>query len=131
MRYRVIDKLYVDDKLIDPTDPRYASVEVGDGCDIQWRYPVTSPRVDSNGFPIKSPVKAGDPMPPSRALLPLDDEAKQMWKDHYGEDHLGEEVVRDPTLQIPISGVQAAEAKAKAEAKAEAAKPRVPEGVKK
>ena len=51
--------------------------------------------------------KAGSPMPPSRSMIPLDDEAKKAFHDAFG----GVPPERDFTKQIPIQGT-GSEAKA-------------------
>lgn len=64
---------------------------VGDGCENQWRYPESS----------ANRAVAGKPRPPSRSMTPLDDEARRVWDEAFGE----EPPERDPTKKIPITPI--------------------------
>ena len=64
---------------------------VGDGCENEWRYPDTA---------VPKELR-GKPRPPSRAMSPMDDEAKKAWFDKFG----GEAPERDPTAAIPLTTV--------------------------
>lgn len=76
---------YVDDQLLEK------GMEVGDGPNAvhDWRR-----KKDYKNF------KAGQHLPPSVSMLPLDEEGRKLMKDHYG-DNIPD---RDPTASIPIQG---------------------------
>jgi hypothetical protein len=87
MRYRLDEDHYDSDSMqLLPT-----GTEVGDGCPNLWRYPETSPNKSL----------AGKPRPPSRAMTPLDDEARREYKEKFE----GEAPDRDPTKAVPLTGV--------------------------
>lgn len=85
MKYRLDDKHYADDKLLEP------GTEVGDGCEVPWRYAAENKVLG---------IKAGQAMPPSVSMTPIDDEAKKIYTTHFG----GVLPERDPTKAIPIMG---------------------------
>lgn len=74
-----------------------AGTIVGDGTPFPWRYE-TDVRANFEG---KGAAKAGDPMPPSRAMTPLDDEAHRLFQKHFNNEA---PPPRDPTASIPLQG---------------------------
>ena len=70
MKYRLNAQHYADDRLLEPG----AIVGDGDEAVHPWRYPADIQTDVQN-------IKAGQAMPPSKEMTPLDDEAKKL----YGE----------------------------------------------
>lgn len=92
MRYRLDEQHYLNDCLVE------AGTEIGDGTPYTFRYSVDT-RVVNNGKP--EIIKAGTALPPSRAMTPLDAEAKAMFDKQFpGLD----KPPIDPTAKIPIMG---------------------------
>lgn len=77
MRYRLDSQHYIDDKLLEE------GTEIGDGTPFPWRF------------------EDGTARPPSRSMVPLDDEAKRLFKEHFKTEG---PVERDPTKAIPVQG---------------------------
>lgn len=87
MKYRLDEDHYDNDSMqLLPT-----GTVVGDGCDNPWRYPASSP----------NKALAGTPRPPSRAMTPVDDEAKREYAKHFNEGV----PERDPTRAVPITPI--------------------------
>lgn len=89
MRFRLDAQHYVDDRLLEP------GMEVGDGEGVahSWRYPADIHKEDFDR-------KAGQAMPPSVQMTPLDAEAKKLYQDTFGTG----KPERDPTKAIPLQG---------------------------
>lgn len=91
MRFFLDQAHYVEDRLLDK------GVIVGDSAEGQpapvhpWRWPRENKRIG---------VTAGQAMKPSRWMVPLDDEAKKLYKATFGE----EPPERDPFAAIPLTG---------------------------
>lgn len=92
MRYRLDEKHYVDDMLLE------MGTEVGDDTGYPWRYERDTMTKDKEGKPYL--IKAGQPRPPSVSMTPLDDEAKKLFEKHFGT----QAPERDPTKPIPVMG---------------------------
>lgn len=92
MRFRLDSQHYHEDKLLEP------GTEVGDDCDIAWRYPKDVHQTDDHGNEVV--IKAGTAMPPSAQMTPLDEEAKRMVRDWFKTD----KPARDPMVKIPLQG---------------------------
>lgn len=88
MKYRLDADHYIDDKLIP------AGTVIGDETEIPYRFVSDVP--DGKG----GISKAGDPKPPSRSMIPVDGEAKQLFEKEFGQTA----PERDPTKAIPLQG---------------------------
>lgn len=89
MRFRLDAQHYADDKLLEP------GMEVGDGEGTvhPWRFSkdIKTDRQD---------IKAGQAMPPSLQMTPLDNEAREMYRKAFKSD----QPERDPMKPIPLQG---------------------------
>lgn len=95
MKYRLAEQHYMYDQVLEP------GTEIGDDTSFPHRAPKDDPRTGR---------KRGDRLPPSRAMIPLDDEAKKDFKAKFGEEAPG----FDPTMDIPLhSGPDSPKVKAK------------------
>lgn len=92
MRFRLDEKHYIDDQLLEPM------TEIGDDTPWPFRYLRDTKIRDERGAMIVA--KSGQAMVPSRAMTPLDDEAKRMFEKTFGE----EKPNYDPTAPIPVMG---------------------------
>lgn len=87
MRYRLTGPHHIDEQVLP------AGTIVGDGTPYPFRARVDDPRIGR---------KAGDPTPPSNDMVPLDDEAKKLFEELYGET----DFPVDPTASIPLTGAE-------------------------
>lgn len=99
MKFLLDEPHYVDDILLE----KGIIVGDGDGCAHDWRYKEDIKRLG---------VKAGERRPLSRAMTPLDDEARNAIRNAFGTDT----PERDPTAAIPIQGTTKAPGLANAKA---------------
>lgn len=95
MKYRLAEQHYMYDQVLEP------GTEIGDDTP----FPHRAPKDD-----LRTGRKRGDRLPPSRAMIPMDDEAKKDFKAKFGE----EAPSVDPTMDIPLhSGPNSPTVKAK------------------
>lgn len=85
MKYRLDEDHHIDEMIVP------AGTVIGDDTD----HPFRALKDDS-----KIGRKAGDPLPPSVAMTPLDKEAQDLFNREYGEDKPD----HDPTKSIPLTG---------------------------
>lgn len=93
MRYRLDEPHYIDDRYLD------TGTEIGDDTPVPYRYTKDTSSLDENGKKIVLP--AGSAVPPSRAMTPLDDEAKKLFAKRFPGDSKPD---IDPTKPIPVMG---------------------------
>ena len=89
MKWQLTEPHYIDEMVLQP------GTIIGD--ETQWPY--LAPKDD-----LKIKRKKGDPLPPSRAMIPMDDEARKFYSDYFG----GEVPESDPTKSIPLTGAPGA-----------------------
>lgn len=87
MRWRLEEKHYIDDQVLEP------GTLVGDETEHPYVFTKADPKLGR---------KVGEPMPPSRAMTPMDEEARAVWRKAFGD----EPVERDPLKAIPLTGAQ-------------------------
>ena len=92
MKFRLDAPHFIDDMYLEP------GTEVGDGTGIPFRFTKDSNTVRPDGKRVI--VKAGERMHPSVAMTPLDDEAKAVYRERFGEVP----PVHDPVDRIPLMG---------------------------
>jgi hypothetical protein len=98
MKWRLDAPHYINDMYLE------SGTEIGDDTGIPFRFERDSNTVRPDGKRVV--VKKGERMLPSIAMTPLDDEAKKVYQERYGE--VPPDV--DPTQRIPIMGnVQSSE----------------------
>lgn len=85
MRWQLLEPHHIDEQVLP------AGTVIGD--DTQWPF-----RSTYNDKKINR--KIGDALPPSRAMTPMDDEARKV----FGEVFQGEIPDPDPTRSIPLTG---------------------------
>lgn len=89
MKWQLTEPHHIDEQVLP------AGTIIGD--ETQWPY-----RSSYNDPKIKR--KIGDPLPPSRAMTPMDDEAHRAFEAAFGE---GVEP-QDPSKSVPLTGAQGA-----------------------
>jgi hypothetical protein len=101
MQYRLDTAHHIDEQVLD------AGTVIGD--DTRW--PFRSLRDERKPFKNKLgkefTVKRGDPLPPSSNMTPLDDEARRLWSEYWGDDK-EPGFNADPTQSIPLTGAPGA-----------------------
>lgn len=91
MKWQLLEPHHIDEQVLP------AGTVIGD--DTQWPYRATY-NEKKNKFGGGVDRKIGDPLPPSRAMTPMDDEARKVYDDVFG----GEIPNPDPTRSIPLTG---------------------------
>jgi hypothetical protein len=89
MKWQLTEPHHIDEQVLQP------GTIIGD--DTQWPY--LAPKDDP-----KIKRKKGDHLPPSRAMIPMDDEAHKYYAEYFG----GEVPESDPTKSIPLTGAPGA-----------------------
>lgn len=89
MKWQLLEPHYIDEQVLP------AGTAIGD--DTQW--PFRSTYNDK-----KIGRKIGDPLPPSRAMTPMDEEAREAFQEAFH----GEIPETDPTRSIPLTGAEGA-----------------------
>lgn len=89
MKWQLLEPHHIDEQVLPP------GTIIGD--DTQWPY-----RSTYNDKKIDR--KVGDPLPPSRAMTPMDDEAREAFETAFD----GEIPEVDPTRSIPLTGAEGA-----------------------
>jgi len=93
MQFRLDENHYIDDRYLE------AGTVIGDDTPYPFRYLKDTPVKDETGKP--QVIKSGTAQIPSRAMTPLDDEAKKMYDKAFpGAVKLD----RDPTVPVPVMG---------------------------
>lgn len=95
MRWQLLEPHHIDEQVLP------AGTVIGD--DTQWPFRATY-NEKKNKFGGGVDRKIGDPLPPSRAMTPMDDEARKVYEDVFG----GEIPESDPTRAIPLTGAPGA-----------------------
>lgn len=85
MRYR-LDEDHYDEFVQLP-----AGTEVGDGCEVTWKYPNN----------VENAALRGKYKPPSKSMTPLDDEARAAYEKHFNQDS----PERDPSKKASIFSI--------------------------
>ncbi len=95
MRWQLLEPHHIDEQVLP------AGTIIGD--DTQWPYRSTyNEKKDRYGKGVDR--KIGDPLPPSTAMTPMDDEARKVFDETFG----GEVPNTDPTKSIPLTGAPGA-----------------------
>ncbi|SRR6266446_7343820 len=87
MKWQLLEPHHIDEQVLSP------GTIIGD--DTQWPY--RAAKEDR-----KIGRKVGDALPPSRAMTPMDDEARKIFYEKFG----GEIPETDPTKSIPLTGAE-------------------------
>ncbi len=87
MKWQLLEPHHIDEQVLNP------GTIIGD--ETQWPYRAT--KEDR-----KIGRKVGDALPPSRAMTPMDDEARKVFYEKFG----GEIPETDPTKSIPLTGAE-------------------------
>lgn len=91
MKWQLLEPHHIDEQVLP------AGTIIGDGT--PWPFRSTyNERKKANGTGVDR--KIGDPLPPSRAMTPMDDEARKFFETEYE----GEIPDPDPTRSIPLTG---------------------------
>jgi len=85
MKWRLDGPHHIDEQVL-PT-----GTVIGDDTPWPYRAPKDDPKIKR---------KKGDPLPPSNAMTPLDDDARKLFKITYGDDAPDS----DPLKSIPLTG---------------------------
>lgn len=85
MRYRLNEDHY--DEFVQLP----AGTEVGDGCEVSWKYPNN----------VENAALRGKYKPPSQSMTPLDDEARAAFAEHFKQ----ESSERDPLKKASIFSI--------------------------
>lgn len=85
MRWQLLEPHHIDEQVLP------AGTIIGDGTQWPFRSTYNDKKIDR---------KIGDPLPPSRAMTPMDDEARKV----FDEVFEGEVPDPDPTRSIPLTG---------------------------
>lgn len=92
MKFQLAAQHYIEDRLLEP------GTIVGDETPYSFRYSRDVTQVNKEGR--VETIKAGSPMTPSREMIPLDEEAKQLMREAFPAGP----APADPTASIPIRG---------------------------
>lgn len=95
MRWQLLEPHHIDEQVLP------AGTVIGD--DTQWPYRSTY-NEKKNKYGGGVDRKIGDALPPSRAMTPMDDDARKVFEDVFG----GEIPDTDPTKSIPLTGAPGA-----------------------
>ena len=85
MKYQLLEPHHIDEMVLP------AGTIIGDGTQWPFRSTYDDKKIDR---------KIGDPLPPSRAMTPMDDEARAL----FDKEYHGEVPEVDPTRSIPLTG---------------------------
>jgi hypothetical protein len=88
MKWRLTGPHHIDEQVLP------AGTIIGDGTPWPFRARLDDPKIGR---------KTGDPLPPSNDMEPLDDEARDLYQEVYGQS--GAWPV-DPTASIPLTGAE-------------------------
>jgi len=89
MKWRLESPHHIDEQVLE------AGTLIGDDTAHPYRAPKDDPKIKR---------KAGDHLPPSTNMTPMDEEARAAWRKHFGDEPLN----RDPFRSVPLTGAEGA-----------------------